>query len=131
MRSHMSTIHEVEVLGRDGAEVVLRVIMVHPDGQFPISRAFAVRLLNDADGAQPALKAAVERGESLDHSHASELVASVEIVATRNWPDIHMPASFEASDRRLPRAVYRIVATQAAWVEHLRIGNKFGSAAYG
>ena len=130
----MSTLFNVEVDEASGTRAKLTLVSAHPDaGPFGTDKVFALRVLHEQAfelDENLSYKALAPLGEAFDYNdvmdddwaseHASEYVASVKVD----------PADLPAEVPVGTVAHYTIEVTDAKWIEHLKAGQTWTSAAF-
>jgi hypothetical protein len=145
-RLSMSTdLYGVRILAREGATVTFRVFNVYGDWQRlpnPVPGGFWVHIASDAlmdPWREGALREEIgDRRFEEDwlRAHAWDYVRSVTLLEMANYcTPLRYTFYYErggqwVDEQRLPQAVFRVTYSEARWVEHMLVGEAWGTTAY-
>lgn len=124
---------DIEVINKGQNWLDLKVVMCNPDApDFAEDSTFALKLLAEQSldlGEGCSIGNAISEDQYWDDEYMSSItsqyISRVIIYEITSYKEI-----YNRDENNMPKAKYRIGVTSPKWIEHLKIGQKFDSAAY-
>lgn len=112
----MSDLHRITVAAISGRYVDVQLVCIHPDAYPPEGGCFAARLLYEAilhGGAEATPELTAELKRAIEQDDSAKIVLAIRFLS---WAE--------------RSATYRIEVRHERWLQHLRVGLSWASAAY-
>lgn len=138
----MPALTKIEVIEKEDRSVVLRILIIHPDEtEFYEEQNYALQLLWEAGDPRLGIKCSLTQAISYEQIRdkawvvveVMEYIEKSKITSTKNYPppaDISNEDYENINEEKIPSALLSITVTDKKWIEHLRVGLSWESAAY-